>query len=57
MAESPLRVLPREEQQKHPSETALDNVEPDITLINDSDLNSLYNKVAQIGEDLINGKI
>lgn len=30
------------EQQSHPSETALDNTEPDYTLINGSTLNELY---------------
>ena len=43
-----------EEQQKHPSETALDNTVADYNLINDSTLNDLYKKIEKIGEELLN---
>lgn len=39
-----------EEQQKHASEVALDNVTPDIILANDGTLDELYAKVAQLVE-------
>ena len=42
--ESPLT----EEQQKHPSETALDNYPPDILLINRGDLDSLKYAVSEV---------
>lgn len=37
-----------EEQQKHPSETALDNIESDFTLINDKDIEDLHDGVMKI---------
>lgn len=43
-----------EEQQKHPSETALDNTNADYVLVNDSTLKQLYKKIDKIGEELIN---
>lgn len=41
-----------EEQQKHPSETALDNVEPDFTIYN-SDLDTTRNRIASYADYLI----
>lgn len=37
-----------EEQQQHPSETALDGIESDFTLINDKGINDLYGGVVSI---------
>ncbi len=37
-----------EEQQRHPSETALDGVESDFTLINDKDIDGLYGGIVSI---------
>lgn len=37
-----------EEQQRHPSETALDGIESDFTLINDKGINDLYDGVVGI---------
>lgn len=37
-----------EEQQRHPSETALDGVESDFTLINDKGINDLYDDIIDV---------
>ena len=47
--ESPLT----EEQQNHPSETALDHVAPDILLINRGDLDDLKNAVKKIVDRIV----
>ena len=43
-----------EEQQKHPSETALDNVIPDIVVYNDGTIAQLWDKLTKIGENMLN---
>lgn len=42
-----------EEQKKHPSETALDNVEPDFTIHNNADLKELVKNVCMIMDDVV----
>ena len=41
-----------EEQQRHPSETALDGIESDFTLINDKGIDDLYGGVVSILDDI-----
>ena len=41
-----------EEQQHHPSETALDNVKSDYTIINDGDLQALQDKIVSVANYL-----
>lgn len=44
------------EQQQHPSETALDNVKPDILLLNDGTISDLSAKIAAIVADMNSGE-
>ena len=45
-----------EEQQKHPSETAMDRYDFDYTITNDGSLNDLRKKVNRLLEEMLNGK-
>ena len=45
------------EQQAHPSETALDEYDPDQYILNDGTLGDLMTTVAKLAQDLIDGKI
>lgn len=49
--ESPLT----EEQRKHPSETALDNTQPDYTVDNSGSLQELKDKLNKFAEEYLNG--
>ena len=43
-----------EEQQNHPSETALDHIEPDTWIVNDKTVYDLYGKIKQVIKEYAN---
>ena len=55
--ERPFFVSPlTPEQQKHPSETALDETEPDVIICNDAGLEDLERRVRQYIEENVYGE-